>query len=43
MGMTKIIKRCITKFLEVNKEQMFGNQNNINFYNVNFCHPPPQF
>ena len=29
MGMTKIIKRCITKFSEVNKEQMFGIQNNI--------------
>ena len=38
MGITEISKRCITKFSEVNKEQMYGNQNNINFCNVIFCH-----
>ena len=38
MGITEISKRCITKFSEVNKEQMYGNQNSINFCNVIFCH-----
>ena len=43
MGITEISKRCITKFSEVNKEQMYGNQNNINFCNVICCHVSKPF